>query len=181
MQQEHVHAKMSRLSLSLIPCTQGEEAPYFRECCPSSYIYLVPSRAKVSSFVQLDTVQEVSQPGRVDSKNNTADRQLGLVLIVSGRVSGRGQESETKEEILTDFKDFLGLFCRQGQRWSQHRSYLACIVHHKEQQWISKETCHTLLETRQTSLPTGASALRAWDCSAMKVRPCCSSKTSIRY
>ncbi len=31
-----------------------------------------------------------SFPGRVDSKNNTVDRQLGLVLIVSGRVSGRG-------------------------------------------------------------------------------------------
>ncbi len=54
------------------------------DCCTSVVVVIYT----YSSF-QVCTVL-ASFPGRVDSKNNTVDRQLGLVLIVFGRVSGRG-------------------------------------------------------------------------------------------
>ncbi len=55
-----------------------------------------------------------SFPGLVDSKNNTEDRQLGLVLIWGCIWAWLGTGNKSSDFI----DDFLGLFCRQGQRWS---------------------------------------------------------------
>ncbi len=51
--------------------------------------------------------------------------------------------------------DFLGLFCRQGQRWSQHRSYLACSP--SQRAAMDKQRDLPYPVGNQTNIPSGRS------------------------
>ena len=97
LQSEEVGNDPRALALTMIlVCTDWRQnlkatflwlSGYF-EC--KAFITRSPAIPSILTSYKCTECLLASFPGRVDSKNNTADRQLGLVLIVSGRVSGHG-------------------------------------------------------------------------------------------